>query len=72
VKAGIAQARNEGRPHGRPPTVRKHAAEIKALFARGISKRQIAARLGISRASVRRVLPLRLRAPRGRRLAARA
>ena len=59
VKAGIAQARKEGRPHGRPPTVRKHAAEIKTLFASGISKRQIAARLSISRASVRRMLPLR-------------
>lgn len=56
VKAGIAQARKEGRPHGRPPTVRQHAAEIKALFADGTSKRQIAARLSISRTSVRRML----------------
>jgi putative DNA-invertase from lambdoid prophage Rac len=59
AKAGIAQARKEGRPLGRPPTVRKHATEIKTLFDRGISKRQIAARLSISRASVRRVLVLR-------------
>jgi putative DNA-invertase from lambdoid prophage Rac len=59
VKAGIAQARKEGRPHGRPPTVRKHAGEIKTLFADGVSKRQIAARLSISRASVRRMLALR-------------
>jgi len=58
VKAGIAQARKEGRPHGRPPTVRHHATEISTLFAQGISKRQIAARLDISRASVRRMLPL--------------
>jgi putative DNA-invertase from lambdoid prophage Rac len=58
VKAGIAQARKEGRPHERPPTVRKHAAEIKTLFARGISKRQIASRPRISRASVRRMLPV--------------
>jgi putative DNA-invertase from lambdoid prophage Rac len=57
VKAGIAQARKEARPHGRPPTVRRHAAEIVSLFKRGISKRQIAARLSISRASVRRMLP---------------
>jgi putative DNA-invertase from lambdoid prophage Rac len=57
VKAGIAQARKEGRAHGRPPTVRHHAAEISTLFNRGISKRQIAARLRISRASVRRMLP---------------
>src|SRR5215831_11295791 len=59
VKAGIAQARKEGRPHGRPPTVRKHAGEIETLFAAGVSKRQIAARLSISRASVRRMLALR-------------
>ena len=57
VKAGIAQARKEGRPHGRPPTVRHHAEEISTLFKKGISKRQIAARLSISRASVRRMLP---------------
>lgn len=57
VKAGIAQARKEGRPHGRPPTVRHHAAEISTLFKKGISKRQIAVRLSISRASVRRMLP---------------
>ena len=59
VKAGIAQARKEGRLHGRPPTVRKHAGEIETLFADGVSKRQIAARLSISRASVRRMLALR-------------
>jgi putative DNA-invertase from lambdoid prophage Rac len=57
VKAGIAEARKEGRRHGRPPTVQHHAPEISALFARGVSKRQIAARLKISRASVRRMLP---------------
>jgi putative DNA-invertase from lambdoid prophage Rac len=59
VKAGIAEARKEGRPHGRPPSVQHHAPEISALFARGVSKRQIAARLKISRASVRRMLPSR-------------
>ncbi|HVO26237.1 MAG TPA: recombinase family protein [Candidatus Margulisiibacteriota bacterium] len=56
VKAGIAQARKEGRPHGRPPTMQQHAGEIAALFAGGVSKRQIAARLSISRSSVRRLL----------------
>ena len=59
VKAGIAQARKEGRPHGPQPTVCKHAREIETLFADGVSKRQIAARLSISRASVRRMLALR-------------
>ena len=71
VKAGIAQARKEGRPHGRPPTVRHHAREISALFARGVSKRQIAARLSISRASVRRMLPARRGKSQGQRARAR-
>ncbi|MBV8554268.1 MAG: helix-turn-helix domain-containing protein [Planctomycetaceae bacterium] len=54
--AGIAQARKEGRPHGRPPTVTKHAAEVRRLSQEGISKREIARRMGISRASVRHLL----------------
>jgi DNA invertase Pin-like site-specific DNA recombinase len=41
VKAGIAQARKEGRPHGRPPTIVKHAAEVKKLSRRGVSKREM-------------------------------
>ena len=56
VKAGIAQARKEGRPHGRPQTIAGHAAEVKSLFQEGVSKREIAKRLGISRTSVRRFL----------------
>lgn len=56
VKAGIAQARKEGRPHGRPPTVAKHAPEVRKLSQEGISKREIARRIGISRASVRHLL----------------
>ena len=66
VKAGIAQARKEGRPHGRPPTVRQHADQIKVLFARNASKRQIAARLSISHASVHRMLAVRSRVLRPR------
>jgi putative DNA-invertase from lambdoid prophage Rac len=56
VKAGIAQARREGRPHGRPRTITEHVAEVKSLFQQGVSKREIAKRLGISRTSVRRFL----------------
>jgi DNA invertase Pin-like site-specific DNA recombinase len=56
VKAGIAQARKQGKPHGRPPTVKECSAEIKSLFARGLSKREIAKRLKIGRTSVRRIL----------------
>ena len=59
VKAGIAQARKAGRPHGRPPTMQQHASTIATLFADGVSKRQIASRLSISRASVRRMLVAR-------------
>jgi putative DNA-invertase from lambdoid prophage Rac len=60
VKAGIAQARKEGRPHGRPPSVRQHAAAVSQLFSGGASKRQIAAQFKISRSSVRRLLQARL------------
>jgi putative DNA-invertase from lambdoid prophage Rac len=56
VKAGIAQARKEGRPHGRPPTVAKHATVVRKLSQEGVSKREIARRTGISRASVRHLL----------------
>lgn len=56
VKAGIAQARQEGRPHGRPPTARRQTRRIKRLYARGLSKAEIARRLHIGRTSVRRIL----------------
>ena len=58
VKAGIAQARKEGKPHGRPPTAALHIDKIKELFGTGSSKREIAKQLGISRASVRRLLAM--------------
>ena len=56
VKAGIAQARKEGRPHGRPPTARRQSRRVNQLYARGISKAEIARRLHIGRTSVRRIL----------------
>jgi len=56
VKAGIAQARKEGRPHGRPPTVAKRAPQVGALAKKGMTKSEIARRLGMSRTSVRRFL----------------
>lgn len=56
IKAGIAHARQAGRPHGRPPTAVRHAARIKQLYAQGVSKSEIARRLGIGRTSVRRML----------------
>ncbi len=56
VKAGIAHARQKGKNHGRPVTVKKHEETIKKLFASGISKSEIAKQLGIGRTSVRRIL----------------
>jgi len=56
VRAGIAQARKEGRRDGRPPTVARFAPQVVALAKRGVSKRAIARRLKISRTSVRRFL----------------
>lgn len=56
VRAGIAHARTQGKPHGRPPTVRRKATEIRELFADGLSKSAIARQLAIGRTSVRRIL----------------
>jgi putative DNA-invertase from lambdoid prophage Rac len=49
VKAGIAQARQEGRPHGRPATVRRHVDNVRKLHQEGVSKSEIARRLSVSR-----------------------
>ena len=56
VRAGIAQARREGRPHGRPPTASLKSAEVHRLKADRLSQSEIARRLGIGRTSVRRIL----------------
>jgi putative DNA-invertase from lambdoid prophage Rac len=56
VKAGIAQARKRGTPHGRPPTVAHQAAAVRQLAAEGLSKSAIARQLGLSRTSVRRFM----------------
>jgi DNA invertase Pin-like site-specific DNA recombinase len=56
VRAGIARARREGRPHGRPPTASRKSAEVARLKAEGASHSEIARRLGIGRTSVRRIL----------------
>jgi putative DNA-invertase from lambdoid prophage Rac len=63
VRAGIAQARKEGRPHGRPPTAAKLLPQMRALRRKGLSKRKIAKRLKVSRTSVIRLLraPVRSR-----------
>jgi response regulator of citrate/malate metabolism len=64
VKAGSAQARKEGRPHGRPLTVAKYIPQVRALAKKGLNKSAIARRLGISRTSVRRFLAIRIKSPR--------
>jgi putative DNA-invertase from lambdoid prophage Rac len=56
VKAGIAQARENGKRHGRPPTATKKSTEVKRLFKKGFSKSEIARRLKIGRTSVIRIL----------------
>src|SRR5713101_318296 len=65
VKAGIAQARREGRPHGRPPTAAKYAPRVRTLARQGLSKSEISRRLRISRTSVRRFLAQAALARRG-------
>lgn len=56
IKAGIQQARKNGKPHGRPQSAMKKADEVKILFEKKLNKSQIAKKLGISRTSVRRIL----------------
>lgn len=56
VRAGINQARLEGRPHGRPRSAALKEKEVKRLFAKGHSQAEIARRLQIGRTSVRRLL----------------
>jgi putative DNA-invertase from lambdoid prophage Rac len=52
VKAGIAQARSEGKQHGRPQTASKKIAQVKRLYRKGRNKSEIARELKISRGSV--------------------
>jgi len=56
VRAGIAQARLEGRAHGRPKSAALKEKEVKKLYAKGVSKSEIARQLQIARTSVRRRL----------------
>jgi putative DNA-invertase from lambdoid prophage Rac len=56
VKAGIAQARKDGRPHGRPQTVARKVLQIRKLARKGLSKSAIARQLNVGRTSVRRLL----------------
>jgi DNA invertase Pin-like site-specific DNA recombinase len=56
IRAGIAEARLQGKHLGRPVTVGKKAAQIRKLHRTGVSKAEIARRLQIGRTCVRRIL----------------
>ena len=56
IRAGIAEARLQGKHLGRPVTVGKQAGQIEKLHRAGVSKAEIARRLDIGRTSVRRIL----------------
>src|ERR1700686_106040 len=60
TRAGLAQARLNGKRLGRPLTAGLHAAEIRKLHRTGIAKAEIARRLQIGRTSVRRILGVKL------------
>jgi len=56
VRAGLAQARQNGQRLGRPVTAALHAEQVRKLYRAGTSKAEIARRLKIGRTSVRRIL----------------
>jgi putative DNA-invertase from lambdoid prophage Rac len=56
VRAGLAEARRNGKPLGRPRTAALHAGQVRKLYRSGVSKAEIARRLNIGRTSVRRIL----------------
>jgi len=56
VRAGLANARQNGNRLGRPATAARYAAEITKLHRAGVTRAEIARRLEIGRTSVRRVL----------------
>ena len=56
-REGIAKAKRDGRYVGRQPTARRQAAAVVELHGQGVLPAEIGRRLGISRASVYRLLP---------------
>ena len=56
TRAGVAEARKNGKRLGRPATAAVHVAQIRKLSAAGVSKSEIARRLEIGRTSVRRIM----------------
>jgi putative DNA-invertase from lambdoid prophage Rac len=58
TRAGLVQARLNGKRLGRPQTAGLQATEIRKLHRAGASKSEIARRLDIGRTSVRRILAM--------------
>lgn len=61
VRAGLAEARLNGKHLGRPPTAALQSDPVRKLYRAGVSKAEIARRLHIGRTSVRRVLNAKTR-----------
>lgn len=55
-REGIARAKSLGRYRGRAPTARRLAPQVRELRSTGLPARDIAAKLGISKSSVHRIL----------------
>jgi DNA invertase Pin-like site-specific DNA recombinase len=56
TRAGLAQARQNGKRLGRPVSAGLHAVQIRKLYRAGLAKAEIARRLQIGCTSVRRIL----------------
>jgi putative DNA-invertase from lambdoid prophage Rac len=61
VRAGLAQARQNGQRLGRPLTAGLQSDQVRKLYRAGTSKSEIARRLKIGRTSVRRLLAVNRR-----------
>src|SRR5450432_3655482 len=56
TRAGLANARQNGKRLGRPQTATLQTCQVRKLYRAGVSKAEIARRLQIGRTSVRRIL----------------
>jgi DNA invertase Pin-like site-specific DNA recombinase len=62
-REGVAKAKADGKYKGRAPTARAKASEVRRLRADGVGPSEIGKRLGISRASVYRILKAAMPSP---------
>ncbi len=61
TRAGLAQARQNGKRLGRPITAGLQSTEIRKLYRAGVAKAEISRRLQIGRTSVWRILATKKR-----------